>query len=1563
MYTKYEFIQSNEYTFLPPLPSAGLPRVLRLRAARARSMGRKKGKKRDAHAGPSDPPAAYDAATLAAARELQDQELEVLQAIFDRDLVTQSATPLYSYIFAVRLQCEATPGSATTAEVLLHFDLTRAYPLQQPPIITVEAKHGLSDTETQKLQRGMEALALEKVGDAVVYDLVVFATDFIQDHLKDQSSFFDQMVTRQQDRETKEKMAEDALMQQQEEQARAKNEEILALIDAERKKRESMKKTRRRRRRHRSSIDGEYSGSDGDDMESLSSIYEQQTEASSKKEGSSLSPSDSDSDTSDLDAAAAAERYHSRYHGDFKELGLLGRGGGGEVVKVRNRLDRQLYAVKKVKLDPDDKTMKKKILREVKTISRMQHRHIVRYFQAWIEGESGMSSDDEEDSSLEDIDLSDGESELSGTVVSGKEDLYGDASLSSGVDDGLGPMASTDEDEDDWLGTMGSSTGLWSTSRHETRSLRSNSHSFQLSSHQFTSENYSDDGFEWEALEEAAMEDKDDSSDEEGNGYRQNTPPHRSPVPEKKRKFEKLYIQMEYCEGNALRDVIDKGALWKDPDKIWTMFRQILEALVYIHRQGIIHRDIKPPNVFLDSEGTVKLGDFGLAVRPPKILEDDSSNDDSTPPGETATGTILSESTGSSAAELYGRLKLETLESTRVIGRSSVQNSNLMTTMSADVVDGSITAGVGTAFYRAPEQEREGQRYNQKADLFSLGILFFEMWSPPFTTLMERAQALTGLRERHELPAAFSDSDEVKKIILWLCERDPSRRPNAKELLASPLLPPKIEVEGSYLREALDTLANPQGKFFGQLIDALVSQEPLNHVDYTYDHLESVKMRNYEVQLRTKTYVRNVLQKVFERHGAVEMSTPLLMPRLSEQSFNGITLNAPPNASTMLDGNGVSVSLPFDLTERLARFLARHNVSRLKCFQFDRVYRKSVGGGHPREFTESDFDIIWDDGGSFRFLELEGLAVVSGVIEALPSCLGSYYLRFNDARMTRGILDMCRVPSTARREVLRLLSNEVSFYVHAGSPSTQAPSLKPGRWKFVAKRMKHYGAPASTIDVLKPFFLLPEDSLTSLDMIELEVQKLFAKNRALANRDSVTESDGDVGSSSSADRKQIQKRDAQLRRIVKDVNEGITSLRLLLQGMQFLQLSGPVCTRLDLGLSPRPERYTSGFIFQAILLEESTYGGNNGDKSASLLMAATDRQIIVAEGGRYDALISRFKLTTAYAKASAVAAMGVRFAIDKIVSLLAESMCPALLEFKSPASEVLTGGRKVLICSAGKASDTMLFRMQIAMLLWGQGIGADYLHPEPLHLEDLEDYCAQQNVHWMVIVQKHMIREKQQVKIRAVKSHSEADVVTNVVSLPEYISELLANFGKNSHGDGATGGGRGNNNHFGDSMASNISSGAGGGGHSSLSGSNLQPIFDVRVVDAKYQSRDRNYRNYQLDTQKVQRRVSKWISSSFSSRGDEAMKVLSVDLPFALVREMSSALMEEGHGGIDTVCANNPRYRKQLKYTMEEVLALTPESNSRGVGRERYVLLHSMVDDRYDMMSLAPPSKSGGRKR
>lgn len=805
--------------------------------------------------------------------ELQTQELEVLQAIYDQDLQLKSSTPVYTHIFSIRVHCESVDTPGATVEVVLHFDWSKAYPLRQPAQIQVELHHGLSDADIQKLNTALQKRADEKVGDVMVYDLVVEATEYIEEHLKSTSSFFDEMIQRQHDRETELKREEEQLQQLEVDEALAKNQEILAMIDAQRKKKqEDMKQRRRvrRRRRHRSSIDmrddygsgGDSAGDDDDDEDDelgsdvLSGIYERQHSlddgGGDDSDRSSRSESSSSSDHDSMDV----EHRHSRYHGDFKELGLLGRGGGGEVVKVRNRLDRQLYAVKKIKLDPEDPTMKKKILREVKTISRMQHRHIVRYFQAWIEGESGYSS--------EDIDSSE-ESSSDDEDVEEEEDISHIASGSSATNDddvGMKSPISTGDEDDDWLGTMSNSIGMWSTSKHDSR--RSNP--FQLSSYQ-PSLTMEDDGFEWESLEEEPM----------GGSYSADEARYRkprAPIPREKRKSERLYIQMEYCEGKALREVIDKGSLWKEPDKIWTLFRQILEAIAYIHGQGIIHRDIKPPNIFLDAEGTVKLGDFGLAVRPPRAIEEeDDDGDDGNDGSATATaftGAYLSESSGASAAaDLYGKLKLENLETTRGIAPSFDPMTS--TTMSA-LANESITAGVGTAFYRAPEQEKQGQRYNQKADMFSLGILFSEMWSPPYTTLMERAQALTGLREKHVLPTQLNVPENVKEIILALCQPNPAARPNAADLLKSPLLPAKMEVEGAYLSEVLQTLANPEGKFFGQLIDTLLTKEPVSHIDYTYENVESVKMRSYMVELRAKTYVKATLQ-VSQQAGAVSISS------------------------------------------------------------------------------------------------------------------------------------------------------------------------------------------------------------------------------------------------------------------------------------------------------------------------------------------------------------------------------------------------------------------------------------------------------------------------------------------------------------------------------------------------------------------------------------------------------------------------------------------------------------------------------------------------------------------
>ena len=72
------------------------------------------------------------------------------------------------------------------------------------------------------------------------------------------------------------------------------------------------------------------------------------------------------------------------------------------------------------------------------------------------------------------------------------------------------------------------------------------------------------------------------------------------------------YIAMELVDGRTLKELVtERGPL--PPDVAISLTEQILRALGYAHRRGIVHRDIKPQNVILDAEGQAKVADFGIA--------------------------------------------------------------------------------------------------------------------------------------------------------------------------------------------------------------------------------------------------------------------------------------------------------------------------------------------------------------------------------------------------------------------------------------------------------------------------------------------------------------------------------------------------------------------------------------------------------------------------------------------------------------------------------------------------------------------------------------------------------------------------------------------------------------------------------------------------------------------------------------------------------------------------------------------------------------------------------------
>ncbi|KAJ0093674.1 hypothetical protein Patl1_26367 [Pistacia atlantica] len=176
-----------------------------------------------------------------------------------------------------------------------------------------------------------------------------------------------------------------------------------------------------------------------------------------------------------------------------------------------------------------------------------------------------------------------------------------------------------------------------------------------------------------------------------------------------------LYIQMEYCP-RTLRQVFESYN-HLDKELAWHLFRQIVEGLAHIHGQGIIHRDLTPNNIFFDARNDIKIGDFGLVM----LLND----------------TIIN---------IYEYLLFKCIKMVCQILEAGAGGSGcFFVQQMLPEFQWMALAKLVLTFTLLLKLSKEWPKIDEKADMYSLGVVFFELWHP-FVTAMERHIVLSDLK-------------------------------------------------------------------------------------------------------------------------------------------------------------------------------------------------------------------------------------------------------------------------------------------------------------------------------------------------------------------------------------------------------------------------------------------------------------------------------------------------------------------------------------------------------------------------------------------------------------------------------------------------------------------------------------------------------------------------------------------------------------------------------------------------------------------------------------------------
>merc|ERR1712223_551719 len=428
--------------------------------------------------------------------------------------------------------------------------------------------------------------------------------------------------------------------------------------------------------------------------------------------------------------------FVSRYLTDYEPVQCLGAGGFGVVFESKNKLDEIHYAVKRVRL-PSHEEAKKKVMREVKCLARLDNRNIVRYYTTWLENPphgwqeevdkqfktnlTSPSSTQNLSASFNDDDMTNAENPLKpfDTLPKSATDLNSLDCDYNENDDSFKVVfeAGTDDDENDEeneveedITDVSDDDGIIFKDETKNELVSKPPPSRSISIVSMTQSKF------WKDISDEENEDEAEECCEALIWDAKNQSKKAPPAPVY------LYIVMQLCQKESLRVWLKNTSEHRSRLESLSRFHEICSGVEYVHSQGLIHRDLKPSNIFFANDGTLKIGDFGLATVGYNAGEDD-----------------------------------EEIKHNKTLTPQDVQEGH--------------TEEVGTELYMSPEQV-EKKPYNHKVDIYSLGLILFELLVP-FKTQMERIDTMTKLKKL-EFPKEFIDQPECE-LVKSMLEHDPGK--------------------------------------------------------------------------------------------------------------------------------------------------------------------------------------------------------------------------------------------------------------------------------------------------------------------------------------------------------------------------------------------------------------------------------------------------------------------------------------------------------------------------------------------------------------------------------------------------------------------------------------------------------------------------------------------------------------------------------------------------------------------------------------------------------------------